>query len=1523
MSTRVHKVAIEYEVRGTDKVRADNDDILNAISSRFDKVDVKIERLESTMKRFGKTQVDVLGGVSTAAASAADKTAKSFEGAHAKIETSAKTSHRKVTETVGSESRKQVEHIRSVAELQQQYSNKSTAVLLANVQKNISAINDENRLKTEAIWRGDKEEANAHGMRLRRIQIEQNTLRNLAAQRDEVKYFGAGASVGILGTGRNVFTPDQLRSQLASAKASMSGYVKDIELLHKREAATEIAINEAKTLAERGNISNVVAADITAKATRVKAALALKEQEITLEKAVTGNVVHEIEKRVAAAEAGVKAQEKIERDKVASEAKSEILGQLGVGEIGRVGLLAGKVGIGGGAGLLAAGAGALTAGTIVYEGFKKLEEGAAEFERAEDRVAIALTRSGLPLKLREQELDRLRGKAKEVADEFAMQDEEVKDVQATIIAYGGAAGKTLDRLTEITIGVSKATGLEYDMVAKMIAKGTDPENKAEMQRIGLYLDKNLTMQQRMNVVEREWGTMVDEAKDKMKGGTHEWDRLISKVDDLRKEKAHEIFEKIGTDIQDATPHILDMADAFGTKLVHGITQAETVAREFYKPIKSIVDLAESINSTLDKGYTAVGSAGAFVFNKLGLQVSEGQANAFRAMEGKDPLNPAYQLPSLKSGHASMFDTGGTAEEWLKRHPRPERPETSGGGASKSIEQINRDAFEKQRETIDAEEAHRLALLNAAHNRQAGDEHEFKKSELRAEIQYQGELSKLMVDGRGQIIKGLEKQYKETQDQILLKNSEIVKEQRDEDKEAFGKQLDQTENFYLDRDRAIDLANARGLLSQREYDRTRYDADRDALLAELGMIRFMLGEGSQEYATYYKRLADLDHAHAVKQAGDLRDQIKQRRDLIDDTNKRHIEALADSYDKEYLLARLQYERDVRAAREAAKQKGDDQLLVQQELYRQLSQLREDYTARVQRLDQERFEKTSGLKEGLQSGEAVANKGAFDAIDKQFNSGNNIAGTVGASMAKRGIESLENAGNDWLSKQLSKIFETKANTKVDIKNPQITALDANTQATIENTNALRGTASPAAATKLGSIDLGTGEITPEGVADKLNLKKYAGGALDTGDKVQLALLHPHETVIPEGVDLGGLQSTLLPPAMDLGNGQRIMAGAKPTKKQDLAGDIIQGLIDRQKAENEALKTMNAMSKEAREMSLETTAIGHVLTLPRKQLRSQINDMLKSGLGMDDIKSSLISSGGEVRDKFAESVGKNMMNYAVVKPTETALEVGLGAPVEGALAPVLHGLPLPHLLKHGVQLAAGHYAGGKLASPVDYAAESAMPEETPEGQPSSKEMASTALEGTKNILGFTKAIADLSTTSDKASKSVDKTKDTVSKVFGGAEKASMLLDPTGTAGTVIGLLGGLFGGGFEDGDYTGDGDPKKVAGPAHHGEFYFDYKTTRKVGLNQLRALKYGKASIVPHDLMPMSKTSYDANVSLMPIQASSYGQGGGGHDLRHAMEGVADRMEAAVERINNSVPAGAMFGAMQSIQRSRSNVTWNSY
>ena len=118
---------------------------------------------------------------------------------------------------------------------------------------------------------------------------------------------------------------------------------------------------------------------------------------------------------------------------------------------------------------------------------------------------------------------------------------------------------------------------------------------------------------------------------------------------------------------------------------------------------------------------------------------------------------------------------------------------------------------------------------------------------------------------------------------------------------------------------------------------------------------------------------------------------------------------------------------------------------------------------------------------------------------------------------------------------------------------------------------------------------------------------------------------------------------------------------------------------------------------------------------------------------------------------------------------------------------------------------------------------------------------------------------------------------------------------AATIAGIVAQTAAG-FKKGGYTGDGDPNTVAGPVHRGEYVFDARAVKRLGVQNLEALRSGRPMAgtiaAPMPRTPGRSVSFgDMNISV---------SGNGAAEIR---EELAATLAAHRRQILNDVDRGA--------------------
>jgi hypothetical protein len=170
------------------------------------------------------------------------------------------------------------------------------------------------------------------------------------------------------------------------------------------------------------------------------------------------------------------------------------------------------------------------------------------------------------------------------------------------------------------------------------------------------------------------------------------------------------------------------------------------------------------------------------------------------------------------------------------------------------------------------------------------------------------------------------------------------------------------------------------------------------------------------------------------------------------------------------------------------------------------------------------------------------------------------------------------------------------------------------------------------------------------------------------------------------------------------------------------------------------------------------------------------------------------------------------------------------------------------------------------------------------------------------------------DSTKKVTDSSKQAVSTMLSIGTGLLGLIPGGGIAGSLLGTFGSALG--FADGDYTGEGDPKAYAGPAHKREFYFDHKSTAQIGVSNLRALKSGN----PY---PLIRSMGIPPVSLVGLPMGGYHDGGSNSvGTAMAISTLHSKLDDVVQAIREKevLTSGQIYGAMQYTSSARSQRTW---
>jgi hypothetical protein len=212
-----------------------------------------------------------------------------------------------------------------------------------------------------------------------------------------------------------------------------------------------------------------------------------------------------------------------------------------------------------------AGIGTISIGTALGDGIKDVFSGfiakAREADNASDQLSVAIAKAGKTGAAAQAEIARLGTSSKKIADEFALPQTQVTALQATIAGFGGVTGKTLDGLTETALGASQALGLAPEAIARMIARGADPEAQAALGRLGIVFDKNASAAGRLAAINAKLGPSIQAAKDSTQDAIGNFDRLKNTVEEAAIGFASKSFEALAPIFQALLPAVETAGDA--------------------------------------------------------------------------------------------------------------------------------------------------------------------------------------------------------------------------------------------------------------------------------------------------------------------------------------------------------------------------------------------------------------------------------------------------------------------------------------------------------------------------------------------------------------------------------------------------------------------------------------------------------------------------------------------------------------------------------------------------------------------------------------------------------------------------------------------------------------------------------------------------------------------------------------------------------------------------------------------------
>lgn len=194
------------------------------------------------------------------------------------------------------------------------------------------------------------------------------------------------------------------------------------------------------------------------------------------------------------------------------------------------------------------GLGVLKAGAItsmVSTGLGALDtlfQHAKEADDAIDGIDISLSKVGITNKgLR----DDMIKDGSVIANEFAKRTTDVNKLQAVVTGYGGQIGATNKRIVELALANEHALGVPAENLAKMFAKASDPENEAQLSRLGLVFKKGASDAERWALINERFGKSVDTAKKSTQDGVGNMQRAMNNFNDTIAKLANSLINVLG------------------------------------------------------------------------------------------------------------------------------------------------------------------------------------------------------------------------------------------------------------------------------------------------------------------------------------------------------------------------------------------------------------------------------------------------------------------------------------------------------------------------------------------------------------------------------------------------------------------------------------------------------------------------------------------------------------------------------------------------------------------------------------------------------------------------------------------------------------------------------------------------------------------------------------------------------------------------------------------------------------------
>lgn len=528
-----------------------------------------------------------------------------------------------------------------------------------------------------------------------------------------------------------------------------------------------------------------------------------------------------------------------------------MMNQLGIGRVTSV--LSPLSGIGemsGGQMAMAGGAAALGAVGLAAYGVERAYTAAAgaarKYDDGQNRLAIALTRSGLTGAALRRELENDSSVVDKLSIAFAKPREEIAETMGSLAAYSRESGANLKRITELTIAIGEATGMESTRIARMVGKGMNPEIQADMMRLGIHVDKNATALERLNALEEQYGATVDETKRRMSEGVHGWDKLINQLELAAGRFSDKAFNNLTPLFDELNP----LVEKFGDDLAHfDFDKAIINMKGWYHAAILIGDAV---------GYTArtyaynVGLIEGAIFDPTGQKAAEANIANGRKRQLAQLDNFTKELLDKNAESAQLRSDLMFGKPFLGTGVEKEKK-------GKTAEEINREHFAKEREQYDTAYANRLNALRVLVNDEQMTEQQGKLAELQANITYNKALEDLT---RGR--KGLERDYLQEVRDVARDESDTRRLNQEENKKSAKTEYENEISFLsessIHRAAFLEL----DIQDKRKGAKEIYDSRVMYLDAEVKTAEVMYGKESTEYRALVKSRSELDLQYSLQQ-----------------------------------------------------------------------------------------------------------------------------------------------------------------------------------------------------------------------------------------------------------------------------------------------------------------------------------------------------------------------------------------------------------------------------------------------------------------------------------------------------------------------------------------------------------------------------------------------------------------------------------------------------------------------------------